>query len=276
MGSNLDCFRIKKMFESAGREWFSCWQNGEQRSYKFGPAGILDPELVFRGNGNYEIYGNGNHENYGTMRVSGPVPRIYVRASPKATDCFFPEIPKWENVEITFYAKTTDAGSVVSYGGLCACVRTNHIPETILCSTRGYAAKLTFDGKAHFEKECVHNGGHKKVGIVYPFGDKSGMPLNTWIGFKFVCRSTDGGTKCKMELFLDLTNGVCGGDWVKTTEFTDYDGWSSDQVSCCEEHRGKVLNPPSMDKNYSVYLRSDGLGEQFYKWFSVREIYPLD
>jgi hypothetical protein len=79
-----------------------------------------------------------------------------------------------------------------------------------------------------------------------------------------------------MELFLDMTNGENGGTWTKTTEFTDYDGWSGDQISCCETHRGKVLNPPHMNKNYSVYLRSDGLGEQFYKWFSIREIEPLN
>ncbi len=74
---------------------------------------------------------------------------------------------------------------------------------------------------------------------------------------------------------MDLTDGLNGGDWKLITEFVDYDGWSSDTPSCCNTHKGKVLLPPNQMSNYTVYLRSDGLGEQLYKKLSIREVDPL-
>ena len=92
---------------------------------------------------------------------------------------------------------------------------------------------------------------------------------------KYVCRACENNTKCKLELYMDETDGLNGGTWKKITEFTDYDGWSADQVSCCATHKGKVLLPPYFNSNYTVYLRSDCLGKQFYKKFTIREIDPL-
>jgi len=273
----IDKFGVAQLYQSSitkTREWYSQWDQGSQRNFSFGPAGAFDPQLIFRGSGNYSIYG-ANSARSGQMRVSGSCPRIYVRASPNESDALPSTTPVWENVEVTFYANTTNAGSSVGYAGIEAVVRTNHYPDNALCTTRGYGGKINFDGRAQFEKECSHGTGNKQCETTYPFPKKGKMPLNTWIGYKFVVRSCENNTKAKLELYMDLTDGVNGGTWQKLIEFVDYDGWSSDTPACCAHHKGKVLNCTSFPQTYSVYLRSDGLGEQFYKKFSVREIDPL-
>lgn len=277
----MDQFGIKMLYPSTltnPRDWFCNWDQGVERKFGFGSVGSTDPELMFRGNGTYTIYGS-DHPLKGQMKVIGSCPRIYVRGSPKETDVLPNGIPKWGNVEVTFYALTSHSGSNVSYAGIESCVRTNHCPDSLICSTRGYGCKLNFDGRCQFEKETGHGKGEKQTSNVYPFGQGNRMPLNVWIGMKFVCRSCDHGTKVNMECYLDMTDGLNGGQWVKWHDFTDYDGWSSDTNSCCATHKGKVLLPPYMTSNYSVYLRTDGLingGTQFYKKFSIREIDPID
>jgi len=274
---SLDKFGIRILHPSSlssPRDWFCQWDQGAQRSFKYGPAGFSDPQLIFRGSGAYTIYGASNSQS-GIMKVTGPCPRIYVRGSSIESDDLPSTVPTWKNVEITFYANTTNTGSNISYAGIEAVARTNHYPDKLLCSTRGYGGKINFDGRAQFEKECCHGKGDKQTKPVYPFMNKGRMPLNKWIGYKYVVRSCENNTKVKLELYMDLTNGKNGGTWQKLTEFIDYDGWSAATPSCCDAHKGKVLTSPYFDNTYSVYLRSDGLGRQLYKKFSVREIDPL-
>lgn len=259
---------------SSPREWFCKWDKGPQRSFTFGPAGSNDPQLIFRGYGAYTIYGASNSQS-GIMKVTGASPRIYVRGSSVESDNLPSSVPIWKNVEITFYANTTNAGSNISYAGIEAVARTNHYPDSKLCTTRGYGGKINFDGRVHFEKECCHGKGDKQTKPVYPFTNKGRMPLNKWIGYKYVVRACENNTKVKLELYMDLTNGKNGGTWYKLTEFVDYDGWSADTPSCCDAHKGKVLTSPYFNNTYSVYLRTDGLGKQLYKKFSIREIDPL-
>jgi len=265
-----DTFGVSVLFPTTrnGREWYSQFHVGPSRTIIFGPSGVYDPELIFRGHGVYTI-------NNGILTVCGPCPRIYVRAStlnhvdvPKTT-------PTWKNVEVTFYSNTIDPGrNPVPYAGVEAVVRTDHYPDTDLCNTRGIGGKWNFDGRCQFEKETAHlndSSGNKQVNTVYPFMNNGPMPLNTWIGYKYIVRSLNNDTECCAEMYMDTTNGENGGSWIKVNEFIDYNGWSSDVPSCCEIHRGRVL-----DANYTVYLRTDGVIKQLYKWFSIREIDPLN
>lgn len=268
----LDKFGIKELTNTVpnGRTWFSKFDQGTQRTTNWGQDSV-DPELIFRGSGNYTIYGS-TGERSGQMRVSGSTPRIYIRGSPSESVPPPPGTSMWNNVEVTFYAITTNSGSNVTYAGIEAVVKTNHCPDSDDCTTRGYGGRVLFDGRVDIEKECSHkNGGNKRVSTVYPWPSKGRMPLNQWIGYKLIARNCENNTKCRIEIYRDLTEGKNGGVWELLTSFIDYDGWSSDTPSCCELHKGKVL----LDANYSVYLRTDGLGEQFYKWFSIREVEPL-
>lgn len=266
-----DCFGITKIYptETNGREWFCKWNVGNARTYKFGEADPkTDPELIFRGSGKYTIYGATN-ERVGQMMVTGACPRIYVRNSAKLSSTLPSSVQKWENVEITFYVNTASTGNNVCYAGVEA-VLSNHYPDSDLCTTRGYGGKMNWDGRMQIEKECCHGISEKQVATVRKFPNGGKMPLNQWFGYKFICRTCENNTKYKLELYLDMSD--CKNEWVKVTEFTDYAGWSSNVTPCCEKHRGKILN----DFNkYSVYLRTDGLGKQYYKKFSIREIDAL-
>ena len=203
----------------------------------------------------------------GMMSVSGTCPRIYVRDSLQNHDFVPSNTLTWKIVEITFYSNTIDPGIVpVVYAGVQADARTDHYPDTDLCNMRGISTKWNFDGRCQFEKET----GNKQVNTTYAFPNNGPMPLNTWIGYKYIVRSCNNDTACCVQMYMDFTNGKNGGLWTKTNEFVDYDGWSADMPSCYSTHAGKVLK-----ENYSVYLRTDCVIKQLYKFFSVREIAPL-
>ena len=261
------------------RDWYCNWDKGSKRTFGFGPAGSTESELIFRGDGKYTIYGASDPTYSGQMLVTGSTPRIYVRNTTleNGNTVLPPPAETWNDVEITFYCNTTNSGQNISYAGIEAVARTNHDPDTALCSTRGYGFKINFDGRCQFEKETCHPD-VKQTSNVYPFGKGTRMPLNKWIGMKSVARACDNNTKVQQEIWMDMTDGLNGGTWVKLYEFTDYQNWSSDAPFCCSYHRGQVLLPPYMLTNYTVYLRTDGLvvqGRQYYKFFSIRQIDPL-
>ena len=270
-----DIFGIRKLFNTTTREWYSQFHIGPERTRVFGAAGVYDPGLVFRGTGTYTIYGQTGDSNNGILNVSGSCPRIYVRDSVLNHSVVPIGTPMWKNVEVTFYSNTIDPGVVpVVYAGVQVAARTDHYPDTDLCNTRGISGKWNFDGRCHIEKETVHladGTGNKQTNTVYPFPNNGPMPLNTWIGYKYIVRSCENDTACRVELYMDTTHGVNGGTWLKVNEFVDRDGWSADFPSCCDTHRGKVLG-----ENYTVYLRTDGVNKQLYKWLSVREIAALN
>uniref|UniRef100_A0A6C0CSY2 Uncharacterized protein n=1 Tax=viral metagenome TaxID=1070528 RepID=A0A6C0CSY2_9ZZZZ len=276
-----DLFGIRQLYPSTSNvtfqhDWYSQWHVGETRTKTFGPAGTLDPDLIFRGSGLYVINGSSTDPlNRGTLCVSGACPRIYVRNSNLNNSFVSPNTTKsWKNTETTVYVNTINPGlRPVYYAGVQISQRTDHFPDTDLCCTRGIGSKWNFDGRCMCEKETVHlndGSGNKQSDTVFPFLNQGPMPLNTWIGYKSVCRSCENDTKCRVDMYLDTTNGMNGGRWILCHSFTDYDDWSSDYPTCCEAHRGNVLG-----RNYTTYLRTDGILDQRYKWFSVREIDPL-
>ena len=87
------------------------------------------------------------------------------------------------------------------------------------------------------------------------------MPLDTWIGLKYVVRTIESSGNVKFELYLDTTNGENGGSWKKVNEFIEDGTWGGP----------KVYRDPAT----SVFIKNDGLGLAKYKNFSVREISPL-
>ncbi len=260
--SSLDTFGITKIYPSAYNEvydWHSNWHMGPPRNGTFGIAGDYDPFLIYRGDGFYSISGDG------FLDWNGNTPRVYVRGSPLEKSKLVDSVHKWGNVEITIYFQNIDTGLDISYAGFEIVGHTNHYPDSDDCTTPGYGAKFNWDGRAQFEKECSHQKNtNKQVATVYPFNGR--MPLNVWIGMKFIIHSNSDNT-VTLKLYLDITDGLNGGTWELVTTFTDYNGWSSDCPACSTRLTGKVLGP-----NYSIYLRSDGFPIQIMKKFSIREI----
>ena len=305
----LDKFGVKMLFQTApqGREWFNRWNEGTQRTITWGPDSI-DPEFIVRGSGKCVIYGKSG-ENAGQAKIAGSAPRLYVRGSQSE------EVPpptgtsKWNNVEVTFYAKTTDPGSRLSYAGLEAVCKTNHFPDSDDPSTKGYGGRVLFDGRVDIEKELSHGkGSNIRTFPAFIWTDKDGgersknpslvesngnkpvyeLPLNKWIGFKLVARNCGSGVL--VEVYVDKTNSANGGDWrlVKSIKDIPYDPaeagryFSKELWYDAEDFKSKGSAVPAQHgrpitaPDYSVYLRTDGNIEQLYKFFSVREIVPAE
>lgn len=289
--TTFDKYGVRKLCASVGREWFNHWDAGAMRAYTW-DNDEFDSELVFRGDGEYTIFGV-NGDRAGQMQVEGVCPRIYVRST--ASEAVPPpgDGPLWNNVEVTFYALST-GGSGESYAGLEAVVKTNHIPDSWAATTSGYGGRVLFDGRVDFEKEVMHTPNtNVRTQPVYPWGSNTKLPLNKWIGYKFLARNCENDSKVRLELYTDtslfdqgaIANPAAppsGGAWKLVHSYTDDGKWSTGYGvrpaynSGKPEYKAEYAAPLTWP-NWSVYLRTDALqGPQYYKWFSVREVAPID
>jgi hypothetical protein len=289
---SLDEFGIARLYPSVGREWFNAWNQGQARTLTWGEY-ATDPELVC-GDGTYTIYGSSG-PRAGQMQVMGEAPRVYVRDSDTEQAPPPADVLKWNNVEITFYAYST-GNSGVPWAGIEAVAKTNHLPDSWDCATRGYGGRMLFDGRLDFEKEVSHTNG---INVQHSVGNwTGGLPLRRWIGYKFVARNINAGndgswendTRVQLELYRDLSIGDAvnppppanGGTWELLGTFIDDGSWSTGFGRCVPPAGTNEFNTDRAAAlvwpNWSVYLRTDGLTAdipQYYKWLSVREIAPI-
>ncbi len=302
--STVDQFGLTKLNASVGKEWFNVWGNGSSRTYTTAGNLTVDPELAFANGDQTAVISGSSGTRPGQMKLTGDYPRVYVRKNESfSTPPGISAADKWNNVEITFYAYSTgDSG--VGWAGLEAVAKTNHWPDSWQCTSAGYGARMLFDGRVDFEKELYHTPNTNfQAGSISNYwtaaeGSVGGkLPLNRWIGFKFVARNIDAGndgnwqndTQVKLELYKEMSIGnvtsptapANGGNWTLVTSYTDTGNLSSGTacthtVSPDDDPYG-AASKPLTNPNYSIYLRTDGLTAsipQYYKWFSVREIAP--
>jgi hypothetical protein len=270
-----DRFGITKINPTAagGIEWAANWDNGDARTI----GNTIDPDDKWfdtaHGDGTYAIDGKG------TLTASGDTVRMYMHDPAK--------VREWsENLEITMYVKRISETQTVDYSGLQVFARTNHgtnaDEEVNLCDDRGYGGLVNINGEWTFEKESAHHldNGYTDVASQRPSGE---LPKDTWVGFKYVLRNMDGGTKVKLELYRDTTGGVNGGNWQKVTEFVDNGNNFGDGRGACKSGVDPALpllhsliNDRSESKKpmLSVYARHE-YGTMAYSGFDIREIDPI-
>jgi hypothetical protein len=259
--STADKFGIRYLYPSlpGGMNWESNW--GKTATFD-----KVDPNDAWfdvdHGTASYRTQG-------GMLYISGESPRMYVH-DPRLTR-------QWKNVEVTMYfMRVADAD--VPYAGMTAVARANHGVTgdytQDLCDTRGYGARMRYDGQMDFEKETSHP--HNQATdekTLFP----DGMPRDHWIGYKFVVYDLTP-SRVKLELWADLKNN---GQWRKVNEMVD-DGHVFGNWPCKSGINPRMVlnsspNRPGSESgkpNISVYFRSDGVAKDglVYRNGSVREI----
>jgi len=328
--------------KSGGRVFNSKWHLGSPRIFYSTSLSVFD-DLCFRGNTGTYVIGAGtpmslDSTGEATFCMYGIAPRIYSRnylvdgvSTPCNVDGYDPSIGliPWNSHETTFYSLLTRNDCFQSYSGFTIGSFTNHIPDSApdpnslgipnpkklgdYSSRTGYG-QIQFGGAAFFKKELLFPQTLAEASTIakYPFNGP--LPLNTWIGFKVICREYSNVLKNNIQIFTDMTNGLNGGDWKKQLDFTDYMGWSSQQAieagktdvpqpsmvpdtitglpivgdfwtgaPLVAQYLGKPaigssLYSPAQD-NFSIFIRNDYTnpiyGAQFYKKFSIHEVDEL-
>jgi hypothetical protein len=191
-------FDVAQLYPTAngGREWFSKWDNGHFRTINNGDRDPFDPMFVLTGSNDSILEIDG----YGIAKMSGTQPRMYVNDKTG--------LAKWKNTEVTVYAKRITESSDDRSAGIIIGARSNHYNNNN-CNVDTYYSRMQYDGNANFAKELAHpddsapKPSHNKIywgGIT--------MPRDTWIGHKFVLRDFDGGSKIKLQMYLDKNDGL--------------------------------------------------------------------
>ncbi|HEX2014926.1 MAG TPA: discoidin domain-containing protein, partial [Nitrososphaera sp.] len=258
--TTLDEFGIKKIYptKSGGNEWY---------------VNMNDP----RSDPLFRNLPTMTKQSDGSWRVS---------ASQVRMEAWSPSNQKWQNVEITEYAKIQSGSShllqMYSRGG--------HHTSTDECLGSALKARLYGNGNAMWVKEVNHPA--------YT-GTRGGVQATTntledrWIGFKAVIYNfvENGRTYVRMESYIDDdvtgSNGnlVIRNNWKLASVVEDRGGWAttnSDFNPRCApmnkdsseqyRQRDEILNMPGGTSSQNIVgWRSDGLTWDF-KYLSAREI----
>ncbi|MBI3549970.1 MAG: hypothetical protein HY078_13110 [Elusimicrobia bacterium] len=264
-----DSFGVREVYATAagGREWSSKWNNGVARTF----TGVDPQDGWFdaaHGAATYSVDGKG------LFKITGSTPRMYVHDPAKASS--------WRNVEMTVYAmRVADDGT--AFAGIVGVARSNHgttgAELSNLCDTRGYGARMRYDGTVDFDKETSHPNATAVASKPLTSG---GMPKNVWIGYKYVVYDLPDGN-VKLEMYRDTTDGASGGTWVKVNEYTDNGSNMGVGAVACKSGINPALRLTASDArlgsesgkpNITVYWRSTNVGTNglVYKKMSVREI----
>ena len=271
VAGGFDKWGVKELYPtmSGGKEWFSTWDDGVARSFSSNVDDPQDPwfHTKYLGDATYSVDGKG------LFKISGQTPRMYIWNPSK--------VDEWHNVEMTVYAMRVSDSST-PWGGIEGVARTNHTNDTSnYCDTRGNDARFRYDGHIDFEKETHHP---YSVAVQNKSYFSGGLPYNKWIGYKLVVYDLPNGD-VKLESWMDLSDGLNGGNWVKVNELEDTGKNFGVGGTPCAPGIDPALRLTNSDNrpgtetgypNYDVYWRSDGVGTNglIYKKMSVREVLP--
>ena len=149
-----------------------------------------------------------------------------------------------------------------------------------VCDATGLASRFRDDGKWDWEKELKHPSStvySTKYASDAPLFSEGAIPLNRWIGMKFIVCNIDNNAHVKFETYIDSVSDITGGPppggghWDVVGSMIDSgSNWPGGDISGC----------PNLSQNMAVtvgngtmLIRTDG---EACDWtmLSLREINP--
>ena len=246
-GPGTDPFGIAQVYPSktGGDSWSSTlWNNGTVRNVTEPVDCQADPQdsrlELTPGSNRIDIDGAGimKASTSPTSAISSPRTVVY---------------GTWQNVEQSVYLKVKAGTSV-----MCQLrVKSDHDCTASNDVFGSYILYVDFENQAlYFKKEKSHNVGYS----ARLFQISKTLNFDTWYGFKIVCYNVVSGVK--LEAYMDTTEGVNGGDWIKQIEGADTGAWlgAVDQLACGQSTIRTDLSAAN--------------GSVEYKWWNIREITP--
>jgi hypothetical protein len=271
--SGLDTFGITQLYPTkpGSFSWTSAhWNNGIERTIR-NASDSGDPtdwtEDHSSGSDGFRIDGKG------TMTMSGSGPRFHINSldSSKVAPQFF------RDVEFTaYYQRHGSAGQ--NWGGMVVGVRSGPLghasPGGNNCDATTYYARFRNDGKWDFEKELKHPESTYWSGSGFnrqdPLWNGSPLPLDRWIGMKYIVCNVNNNSQVRLELYIDsVSNGnpQDNGEWELVGTVTDSGTWPSGDVSGCTYAQDAII----LQGNGTILMRTDG-DTAIYTKVSIREI----
>lgn len=195
-----------------------------------------DPRLEVRGTGTVAF-----EDGEATLFKS---PYLYIEA-PGSSDR-----SGWTDVEFTAYGKFALGANPKANAGINIQLRSDHglVSTGDGCDAQFYWAQITHEGEASFVKELYHDDKTvvRSNKIALDMDEfSSGLPIDEWIGVKFVAFTT-GGVNVRLELYLD-TSGK-NNDWKRVATYKDRPSqWNATKPvpSTCSHTAGDTILGPS-------------------------------
>jgi len=260
---SLDNFGIKKLYatKSGGNEWYVNMADPTSD-----PMFRNLPSMTKQPDGSWQVSGGSK----GQVRM----------------EAWSPANEKWQNVEITMYAKMVSGSNEL----LQMYSRGGHHTSSNECLGSAYKARIYGDGEARWVKEVTHPAYTSNRGNVQATTD----PLEgRWIGFKAVIYNfvVDGKTYVRMQSYIDDdvtdSNGnlVIRNNWKLASVVEDSGGWATSNPDFDEtcfpvdkdsneqnRQRDEILSLPGGTSTQNIAAwRSDGLTWN-WKYLTVREV----
>ena len=192
-----------------------------------------------------EVRGTGTVAFEGGEATFYKSPYLYIEASAGGSDR-----SGWNDVEFTAYGKFALDANPKANAGINIQLRSDHglVSTGDGCDAQFYWAQITREGEASLVKELYHDDEvvvrSKKISLdIDEFS--SGLPIDEWIGVKFIAFNT-GGVNVRLELYLD-TSGK-NNDWKRVATYKDRPGqWNTTKPvpSTCSHTAGDTILGPS-------------------------------
>jgi hypothetical protein len=259
----IDAFGVQKIYPTKdGKEWYVSMDNPASDPYF---KNLQNLQLALQPDGSWRVAADN-----GQVRM----------------EAWSPVDAKWQDVEITMYAKIEQTTNPL----LQMYTRGGHHTTSDPCLGSAFKARLYGDGRAGWVKEVTHPAYTSTIGFVQATNEAL---EGRWVGFKAVVYNfiENGKTFVRMESYIDDdvtdSNGnlVIKNNWTLASVTEDKGGWTTtntDFTSTCSpmsidntgqyRQRDEILSMPGGTATQNIAAwRTDGTIWDF-KYLSVREI----